>query len=971
MLRTFYALAGLFICTFSFAQTGRISGTILDAKTGETLPGATILIEGTTRGAAADFDGKFSINNVPVGKVNLIVSFISYTTKKIANVEVKANESTDVNVLLDASSSTELQEVEVVVTLNKENNTALVLQQKNATSVSDGISAETIKRTPDRNTSDVLKRVSGVTIQEDKFVVVRGLNERYNASYLNGAPLPSTEPDRKAFAFNLFPANMLDNIVVYKTATPDLPSEFAGGIVQVNTKSIPEKNFVSVSGGIGYNTITTGKTKTIYEGGKLDNLGFDDGSRDLPSAIPPTTEKSSWISNTAQAAMAKNFDNDWAYSYGKFSPNINAQVAAGYNIKRKERDFLGVLFSLGYYNVNTLYTLTRTEYEELAVDGNNLVVKPIEQRYANQVNQTVASTGAMLNLSLKLNENNSLSFKNLLSGLTDNKFMTATGTNNYNEQNVIQDRINTRYFSANTILTSQLGGEHYLPESKFKIAWNSGFSKVKRTVPSMRSDAYGKYSYVNPPSDPSEQPNLKDTVYKAYVSTSVGPDYAGFRVYSDLDEQLLGGKLDVSRLVKFTPHVKVDFKVGGLLQNRRRQFNIRSFGYDKFNQPSQGVYFSAGDSLLYLQPDQIFKDEHMGEMSNGEGGFKLVEATKNDDNYFASSNLIAAYGMAELKLKEKWRIIGGARYESYFQEVNVAYFKDRDSVYVNNTINDLLPSLNVIYNINEKIGLRAAYYKTLNRAEFRELAVTNWYDPETRLSIAGNAALERCFVHNADLRFEIYPGRGQLFTVTGFYKYFDKPIEKYMFPGNAIQQYYKNANFAHVYGTEMEYRLNIGALLKTDSIPFLNNLVWFSNLALIQSEVNVKGIDEGVPDTRPMQGQAPYIVNTGLSYTDNVRYFSVSAMLNRVGHRLFLVGSNIIPNRWENPRTVVDLQFTKSFFNNSLELRFNVRDLLQQDLIIYYKGSVREDNKYQEGVDYVNFVRNYGGTYSFAVSYKF
>ncbi len=951
------------------AQTGRLSGTVLDAKTGETLPGATILIEGTTKGAAADFDGKFSINNVPVGKVNLIVSFISYTTKKIQGVEVKANEVTDVNVLLETSASTELQEVEVVVTLNKENNTALVLQQKNASSVSDGVSAETIKRTSDRNTSDVLKRVSGVTIQDDKFVVVRGLNERYNTSYLNGAPLPSTEPDRKAFAFDLFPANMLDNIVVYKTATPDMPSEFAGGIVQVNTKSIPEKNFISLSGGIGFNSITTGKTKTVYEGGKLDNLGFDDGSRDLPSAIPPTSDKSTWISNKDQAAMAKNMPNDWAYSYGKFSPNLSGQFATGYNIKRKERDFLGVIFGLSYYNVNNLYDVKRTEYEELSISGDNLVLKPKEQEYNNTVNQTLASTGAILNLALKLNENNTISSKTLFSGMADNKFITSKGTNNFNEQNVIQDRINIRYFSANRILTSQLIGDHFLPESKFKISWNAGLSKINRTVPALRFDAYGKYSYVNPPSDPSESPNLKDTVYSAYISSSVGPDYAGFRVYSELEEQLLGGRLDLSRLVKFSTNTKVDFKIGGLLQNRKRQFNIRSFGYDKYNQSSQSIYFS--DSLLYLQPDQLFSEQNMGVTPDGKGGLKLVESTKPDDNYSASSNLIATYGMAEFKYREKLRVIAGARYESYFQEVNVAYFKNRDSVFVNSTVNDLLPSLNIIYNLNEKMGVRLAYYKTLNRAEFRELAVTNWYDPETRLSIAGNANLERCFIQNFDARFEVYPGRGQLFTVSGFYKYFDKPIEKYMFPGNAIQMYYKNANFAHVYGAEMEYRLNIGAILKKDSIPFLSNLVWFSNLALIQSEVNVKGIDENVPDTRPMQGQAPYILNTGLSYIDNKNHFSVTAMLNRVGHRLYLVGSNIIPNRWENPRTVVDLQLTKSLFHNKLELRFNIRDLLHQDWIIYYKGTNRESNKYQEDVDYLNFVRNYGSTYSFVLSYKF
>jgi TonB-dependent receptor len=956
-------LTFLFLGVISQAQTGRISGTILDSKTGETLPGATVLVEGTAKGASADFDGKYVINNVPAGKVTLVVSYISYTTKKISMVSVTANENTDVNIQLETSSSQDLTEIEVVVTLNKENNTALVLQQKNNTSMSDGVSAETIRRTPDRNSSDVLKRVSGVTMQDDKFVVVRGLNERYNASYLNGSPLPSTEPDRKAFAFDLFPANMLDNIVVNKTATPDMPAEFAGGIVQVNTKSIPEKNFVSLSAGLGYNTITTGKTKTIYEGGKLDKLGFDDGSRDIPSGVPALEDKLTWSSTNDQARVAKSFENDWAYSQSKFAPNSSFQLAAGHNFKRKEKDFLGVIFSLGYYSNQNLYEMKRTEYEELSISGENLVLKPKEQEYLNKVNQTLTSTGSLLNLTCKLNENNTISLKNLLSGSADNKFITSTGTNNYNEQNVITDRINTRYFSANQILSSQLNSEHFIPKAKIKINFNAGYSAIKRTVPNLRFTAYGKYETFNDPSSPY----LKDTVYRAYVSnsSSTGPDYAGFRVYSELNENIVSSKVDVSRLVKINPNFKIDFKVGGLYQKRQRQYDLRRFGLAQYSQG--GVFFN--DSLLYVNEDQIFAPENMGITPFG-GGFKALEDTKVDDNYYAQSVLTAAYGMGELKFSEKLRIIAGARYENYTQKLTVDYLKF-DSVYVNNTVADILPSINIIYNLTEKTAVRFAYYKTLNRPEFRELAGANWYDPETRLSNAGNPNLVRSDIQNVDVRFEVYPGRGQLFTVTGFYKYFNNPIERYMLAGNAIQVYYKNANFATVYGSELEYRINLGAILKKDSIKWLNNLVLFSNLSLIKSEVNVKGIDENVPDTRPMQGQAPYIINAGISYIDNENDFSVTAMFNKVGHRLYIVGSNIIPNRWENPRTVIDLQFTKSFLKNRLELRLNVRDILHQNLIYYYKGTNRSSNAYEKDVDYINFDRTFGSTYSFVVGYKF
>lgn len=960
MLQKLFFILTFFLSISAFSQTGRISGTILDSKTGETLPGAMVLVEGTTKGGAADFDGKFVINNVPVGKVTLVVSYISYTTKKIGGVNVIANDATDVNVMLDASTSGELAEVEVVVTLNKENNTALVLQQKNSASVSDGISAETIKRTPDRTTADVLKRISGVTIQEDKFVIVRGLNERYNSSFLNNSPLPSTEPDKKAFAFDLFPSNMLDNLVINKTATPDMPSEFAGGIVQVNTKSIPEKNFVSFNAGIGYNTITTGKDKIIYDGGKLDKFGFDDGSRDLPSEIPALEDKASWIDTREQGRMATYMKNDWSYSNSKFSPNSVFQFATGYNFKRKEKDFLGVIFSLGYTSTQNRYKLDRNEYDALYI--NNLDPSKVQQDqlYSNTVSQTQNSTGALLNLSCKLNENNTISLKNLFTGYSDNKFIASEGTNPTDSKGFL-NRVNTRFFTANQIASSQLNAEHFLPKSKIKISWNGGISAIERSVPNMRFTSYTKLLEHEPGG------YEKDTMYRADISTTTGPNYAGYRVYSKLNEKVLNGKLDVMRTFKVSEDFKFDIKAGGFYQTRERQFNIRQFGYDFFEFGS----IKKTDSLAYLPEDQIFAQQNMSVTPEGKGGFKLMEITKPDDNYHAVSKLYAGYVMTELRYTEKLRLIGGVRYESYYQKVHMKYTKDFDSVLVKSTVNDLLPSINLIYNINKTLGLRFAYYKTLNRPEFRELAVTSWFDPETRLSLAGNDTLQRCYIKNYDLRFEAYPGRGQLFTVTGFYKYFSAPIERYMKGGQENQIIYRNANYGNLYGGELEYRVNLGAILKKDSVRFLSNLTLFTNLSLIKSVVDVKGINDKVPDKREMQGQAPYVINGGISYIDQKYNFSATAMVNRVGQRIYIVGNDQYPNRWENARTVIDLQLTKSFLKNRLELRFNVKDLLHQNWVVYYKGNDRKKNAYDKDVDYVNFQRNYGSTYSFVLSYKF
>lgn len=957
----FFLFLFLFVVR-GFGQNGRISGTIVDSKTGETLLGATVLIEGTAKGASADFDGKFVINNVPAGSVNLIVSYVSYTTKKITNIKVLPNDVTVVNVLLDASTSQDLQEVEVVVTLNKENNTALVLQQKNNASVSDGISAETIKRTPDRNTSDVLKRISGVTIQDDKFVIIRGLNERYNASYLNGSPLPSTEPDKKAFSFDLFPANMLDNIVINKTATPDMPSEFAGGIVQINTKSIPEKNFVSFGTGVGYNTITTGKDKLIYNGGKYDNLGFNDGSRNIPSGVPSLEDKSTWITNKEQARVAKFWENDWAYQKSKFNPNASFQFASGYNFKRKDKDFIGVILSLSNFSNQNFYNFIRSEYTGLDINKPIRSDVQLETENTSKIYQTQASTGALLNLTCKLNDNNTISLKNLATGYSDNRFIYLNGVSLVDAAGRV-NRTTARFVTFNRILSSQINGEDYIPSAKIKINWNLGLSNIVRSVPNLRFLVYSKNTIHD-----ASVGDPRDTVYSADIAAgqNTGPNYSGYRVYSQLNESIKNAKVDLSRLVKINEKNKVDIKIGGLFQDRERQFNIRQFGLNPYS--SGATLFDT--ELLYLPEDKIFANSNMSVTPDGKGGFKANELTKADDNYYAKSRLIAGFGMAEYKFTEKFRAIGGVRGESYFQELQVKYGL-KDSILVKNTILDFLPSLNLVYNLNEKLGIRLAYYKTLNRPEFRELAVTNWFDPETRLSIAGNPDLLRAYIQNVDARFEIYPGRGQLFTVSGFYKYFKSPIERYLQGFSQDQIYYRNANFANVYGGELEYRVNLGAILKQDSSEFLNNLSLFSNLSLIKSEVNVKGINDKVPDTRTMQGQAPYIINAGVSYIDNKNNFSFTAMVNRVGEKIYIVGNDQVANRWENSRTVIDLQVTKSFLKNRLELRFNLKDLLHPDYVIYYKGDDRKGNAYNSKIDYVNFRRNFGSTYSFIVTYKF
>jgi len=927
----------LFLTTLFSAQTGRISGTILDSKTGETLPGATVLVEGTSRGASADFDGKFAINNVPVGKVTLVVSYISYTSKKIAEVTVLVNDATDVNVQLDPSSSQDLTEVEVVVTLNKENNTALVLQQKNNASVSDGVSAETIKRTPDRNTSDVLKRVSGASIQDNKFAIVRGLNERYNAAYLNGAPLPSTESDRKAFSFDLFPSNMLDNLVITKTARPDMPGEFAGGIIEINTKNIPEKNFVLVSAGAGYNTLTTGKERLYYKGGKTDWLGTDDGTRALSDKIPDYGEFPNDVNLQGQLAQ-KVSSSDWGVYNKKFAPNSSYQASAGWNFKRKEKDFFGLLGSLSYNNTNSYYTTERLAY----LSGSpNDVNDPLllDKKFLDKTYQNQKLIGVLLNASCKLNENNSISFKNLYSIASDDRVIERNGTTTPVERNPLLVRSTALWFTQNNALSSQLIGEHYIPKAKIKINWNGNYANVKRTIPNLRRHTYNRLTYLEDKNtDPSEPPfyDPNDTTWRAQIATSntSSNDYSGVMLWSKLNEFIYNGKLDLTHNHKLNKNVSLESKVGGLYQHRDRVFDFRQFSYAEYGGSGGSTVYNS--NLNYLPTNEIFTQQNMGVLtpssstSQQVGGFKLLESTLPQSSYKAKSNLTAGYVMADVKYRSYLRVVAGARVESYKQTLeffDVRYLINKEVINRDTTVTDILPSLNVIVSPTDKINLRASYSKTINRPEFRELAPFLFYDFNTQFSLQGDPNLKRALIDNYDLRFEWFPGSGQLVSVSGFYKQFENPIE--LSKGqNATDLTYKNVPSAFCRGVEFEYRINVGKFHKNDSSfigRVLDNLTLFTNLSLIESKIDPK--NTYALYERPMQGQSPYLLNGGLSYIDLKNNYSFSAMINRVGQRIYIVGNDQFEEVWEMPRTVVDLQASKSFFKNKLDIRFNIRDL--------------------------------------------
>lgn len=903
----------------SSAQTSSINGKVVDQKTGEELIGVSVQLEGTSIGASTDYEGQFAIANIKPGIYNLIVSYISYTKKVVNNVVVKANEPVTVRITLEEATN-ELNEVVITGELKKETQNALLIQQRNAVSIGNGISADVIKQTPDNNTGEVMKRISGATIQQGKFAVIRGLNDRYNAAMINGSPLPSTEPERRAFSFDLIPSNMVDQILIVKTATPDLPGDFAGGVIQVTTKETPDKPFFNVQLGLGVNHLTTSKTFKTYQGSATDALGFDNGTRQLPNEFPTTQElRTGTNMQRAQkeADAGKLLNNNYSIFSNSALPNTSIQLSGGktYNIKEAK---LGVVFSTSYSNSNSFQQVERnwTDFTK------NKQYTYLDSMYENNV-----KLGALLNVSLKLKKNHKLSFKNTFNQTGEDIMASRVGPS---QAEGIHKQAYSYMFTQNSMLLNQLNGEHFEPKSKAKFNWELSRGYTSRQMPDYKNVEYrGSNPY-----------NLTLAVINAANENAA-------RLFTNLTEKLHSASASVQLPM---PYVKRStIKAGYFYQHKDRTFDARMMGFaiartSTFNQALRG-----------LPIDEVFSYDNMGLH-----GFKLNDITNASHKYTANALLNAAYIMLENKIGARFKVIWGARYEAYNQQL-LSATRNNDTVDINTNFNDLLPSLNVVYSLNDKSNLRFSASKTVSRPELRELAPFSFYDFSTSSSLEGNDKLQRATIQNFDFRYEIYPAVGQVFSVAVFYKNFTNPIELVLANDitlGVVRRSFVNLPSAKSLGAELDFRFDL-----------LKSLTAYGNFSYIQSVVDQGDNLNRWSDKRPMQGQSPYIANMGLLYKFKKYDVAVSALYNIYGDRIYNVGNTSFPDIYEKNRHLLDLQISKLFLNKKLEMKLGVSDVLAKDLVFYMDYD--KNNAYNEDSDVAVFRYKMPRIINFSVSYKF
>jgi len=872
----------------SAAPAGVVTGTVYDSQTGNAIRGALVKVVQGEQSAITDIDGRYRLS-LPAGTYRLQVSAPGYFQQPVDDVVVAARGTVYIDPVL--VPTTIVRDDKVVVTADTPQTATVksaLLERKMADTIMDNISAEDIKKNPDSDAAAVLERVTGVSVIDDKFVYVRGLGERYSSTMLNGSAVPSTEPEKKVVAFDLFPAALLNKITTIKSYTPDQPGDFSGALVKIDTMEFPAEFTLKYSASIGFNTNVSMRYFREYAGGRLDWLGFGVQSRRLPDAFPEErVTRRNEITGTGFApeqlqAFGRQLKNEWEARDGKAAPDFSQSIATGGSWGN-----LGTVFSMTFSRKFSRLLETVNSYQ--AVGGRLLPWN----LFTNDKNTETVKMGLVGNVSYKLGQDHKLLFKNFYTADSSDETRFLYGFSNGNTADERDTRL--RYLRE-SMWTSQASGQHYLkPLGNGLLEWRLAHARAAR-----------------------QEPDLRETIYRSeegknrYVFSPEGQ--SGFRQFSDQQDRIWEPGLDYS-LFFFRSNFNVSVKFGGLYQQRRRDFSSRRFAFL--------IYDRSLD--LTQSPERLFAPENIAP-----NRIELREITRFTDTFDARQKIYAGYGMSELSLGRRWRLQGGLRFEK--SQIGLRTFDPYKPALepLVTTLDraDRLPAASAVYMIRDDMNLRASFSRTLNRPEFRELAPFQFTDISGRSTILGNPQLQQSKIDNYDLRWEWFRGGDELYAVSVFAKRFRRPIERVLFYAADVLTSYANIDGATNKGVEMEIKKKLGFLSRR-----LENFSLQGNYSRIFSEVRIGDLPGLVMTSkeRPLQGQSSCLANGVLEYENPRTHSEIRLLYNLVGRRISEVGATGLPDVYERPNHFLDLSYGQRLPGQErVRLKFTIQNILNR-----------------------------------------
>ncbi len=915
-LRIFIFCVCLFISNLTIAQSGIIRGCIIDDENAEPMFAANAGIEGTTIGASADFDGNFELS-VEAGNYTIIASFIGYNTARVTDVNVEANKVTSLGNIRLKSSAVNVETVTITAEAVKNSETAILTFKKKSVNVIDGISAQSFKKMGDGDAAVAVTRVPGVSVEGGKYVYVRGLGDRYTKTMFNGLDIPGLDPDRNSLQLDIFPTNIIDNIIVKKTFTADLPGDFTGGVVDISTKSFPETPQLKVSAGLSYNTEihynfnNPNDNFLSYNGSSTDFLAFDDGNRDLP--IEPTL-----LDNIVDIRLSdeelvmdatKRFNSELAtvrknrFIDGSFGISGGNQKSIGDNK-------LGYSGALSYKNTTSFYeNVQQNEFEKNDdITQINLVTN---KEQTGEIGKNEVLISAMAGAALKTSKSKiKLNLLHLQNGESKAGFFIE---NNY-ESNFNTIKKENLEYTQRSISNLLLEGNHNYKNGEIELIW-----KISPTYSMIRDKDIRESAY-----------EVNDNEFTIDVSNAGTPS----RMWRNLNEYNIASKIE---LIKEHTLFNFDAK---MRYGLNYTFKYRDYEILRYLINPQNV---TAASNLTGDPNELLSSQLYD--INTESGFYIKGEYQPSNAYTGIQSNIGAYFSEEFQLNDQLKSIAGIRIEKYDQlytgenQSGVKY--DNENVLSNI---DIFPSLGLIYTLNKSSNLRGTFFRTTARPSFKEKSNAQILDVLSGITFIGNLDLIASNIYNYDMRYEYFGSGNQTFSLSSFYKALYNPIEMTAFSSDPDNIQPRNTGDARIFGLELEARSNL-SFLSENLFLNLNTSVIKSEVEIIDEELIARQTNlregeiletrwlenaENATIVREMQGQAPFLVNTGLSYKYEDLDMEAGIFYNVQGPTLTVVSMNKIPDIYTSPFHSVNINFTYNY-SDETKFTFNVKNILDQD----------------------------------------
>ncbi|NNE30125.1 MAG: TonB-dependent receptor [Saprospiraceae bacterium] len=917
------------------AQKAILRGQITDDETAEVISFANIFVQETLTGTNSDLDGYFNINLDP-GTYNITISYVGYPDYKITDLVLGADQEEVLNVKLKVQGQ-ELETVVVSAAQLKNSVAALNTLKQKSTKFLDGMAAETIRQAGDGDAGEAIRRVTGVSVEGGKHVFVRGLGDRYTKTTLNGMDIPGLDPDRNSVELDIFPTYLVDNIIVYKTFSPDLAGDFTGGTVDIATKSFPDAKTTSASISVGYNPSMHFKDEFLgYNGGGSDFIAFDDGTRELP------IDKTLKVPDPAIQEGSELFDITNSFQKNLAAKQIGNDLNKGFSLStgnqiNKDKVTFGYDFSMNYKNSSQFYE--DAQFNTFRLDPDNTIMALDQERDAvGNLGIQDVFWSAMAGGAMKVKEHKfSLHALRLQNGVNQAARIRQADTFE-NPSVIFKDNLE---YAQREITNFLAKGSHLLGEGTHKVEWSFSPTIIQVDEPDIRYSAF-------------EQRDGD-----LLLAPAVGAEVT--RTFRNLQETSFAGKVDYTLKFGVNGSEVSKIKAGFSGLRKMRDFDIQNYLVRVI---SQGSFDLDGN------PDNIFQEENLWNEDSRKGTY--IKGNFQPSNTFAAEQqVLSAYAMNEFPITSSLTAIYGVRLEkadNWYTGQNNAGSVTYDDEKVLDDL-DILPSVNLVFNLKEKMNFRAAYNRTLARPSFKEKSIAQIQDRITGRVFLGNIDLVASNIDNVDLRWEAFGKRNETISISAFYKRFTNPIELTVFDATAPNNFQPvNVGDARVLGLEIEARKNLGFISGA-----FEKLTIAGNLTFVDSEVEMKQeeydarvaaarVGQTIDRNRQMVGQSPFIVNAMLNYSDRDSGWESNVSYNVQGERLAIAGIGLVPDIWEQPFHSLNFKMGKAFGENKpFKISLAVDNILDQNKQKWYNAFEAESQIFE--------FLNPGTTFSASFSY--